>query len=526
MSTTNHRGNDTSLRSSKAGSRSLTRGTAIVVASTGGAFAARWAIDPVIHERMPYILFLGAVAASTRWAGWRFGSAAAALSTLVATHFFAEPKGKPWLDNLTDATSAVLFLAVSAIIIVTMAEETAARRRVEERDAELRHQLEERERLQIELEASRRLESIGRLAGGIAHDFNNLLTVIVGSAELLTRGAGQDELVEGIQLAAHRGADLTKQLLSFARKQMLRLTHMNINDAVAESMKLVERLIPEDVRIIVETCKSPWQFEGDSTQIQQVLLNLITNARDALPKGGTIRIVTNNVTLDEQFARLCPEVTPGEYVLLSVVDDGFGMSDELRSRIFEPFFTTKAAGTGLGLAVSYGIVKQLRGHIVVRSETDRGTRFDVYWPRAQVAATEPKAPEPKALLSPHQMSILFVEDDCLVRKITAKMLQKLGHRVFLADSGASAIEIAKTSEHIELLVTDVVMPSINGRELYELLVAKLPDLKVVYISGYTDNVILKKGVINPDVTLVRKPFTAVELEAAIQTVTCARKLAG
>lgn len=436
-------------------------GTAIVLLSTGAAFLARWALKAIIHERMPYVLFLGAVAASTRWAGWRFGTAAAALSMLVGTHFFAEPKGKPWLDNLTDATSAVLFLMVAFIIIASMAAEIAARQRIEERDAELRKQTAERQRLQEELEESRRLESIGRLAGGIAHDFNNLLTVIIGSTQLLHNRSGDDELIEGIQLAAGRGAELTKQLLGFARKQLLQLTRMDLNQAVGESVKLAERLVPEDVRVIVDLCESPWQFEGDPTQVQQVLLNLITNARDALPRGGTIRIVTDNITLDERFARHYPEVTPGEYVLLSVADDGSGMSDELRRRVFEPFFTTKAAGTGLGLAVSYGIVKQLHGHISVRSESNRGTTFDVYWPRAPVIMAEPTPTKPVAPTTARHWSILLVEDDGEVRKVVAKMLEKLGHRVSVAENGAAALEMADTAGPLDLLVTDVVMPGLT-----------------------------------------------------------------
>ncbi len=502
------------------------RNITLLAVSIGLAFEARWALEPIIHERMPYILFVGAVAASTRWAGWKFGTTAAGISMLLGTHFFAEPRGKPWFDNLTDATSAILFLLVASIIIATLAAETAARRRIEERDAELRTQTEQRQRLQEQLEESRRLESIGELAGGVAHDFNNLLTVIIGSAHLLPCRAGDEDLIEGIQLAARRGAELTKQLLGFARKQMLQLTHMNINAAVTESVRLARRLIQEDVHIIVNLCESPWQFEGDSTQIQQVLLNLITNARDALPKGGTIRIVTDNITLDEKFARHYPEVTPGEYVLLSVIDDGSGMSDELRRRIFEPFFTTKAAGTGLGLAVSYGIVKQLHGHISVRSETNRGTTFDVYWPRTQVTVADPKPAQSQPLPAAPHLSILFVEDDTLVRKVTAKMLERLGHHVIIADSAAAALEMVDKSGPLDLLVTDVVMPWINGRELYELLAAKLPHLAVVYISGYTDNVILRKGVIQSDVTLVRKPFSEVELEAAIQNVMRVRELAG
>jgi len=334
---------------------------------------------------------------------------------------------------------------------------------------------------------------------------------------LLREQVGNDSLVEGIQLAAQRGAELTKQLLGFARKQMLQLTQMELNSAVHEATKLAKRLVSEDVQLQVALCESPWLVEGDATQIQQVLLNLIVNARDALPKGGTIRIRTDNITFDERFARTHPEVTPGEYVLLSVTDDGSGMSDELRRRIFEPFFTTKATGTGLGLAMSYGIVKQLHGHISVRSQPLHGTTFDVYLPRARaaiVAATSERLPARTA----RRLSILLVEDDKLVREVTSQMLQRLGHSVVSAENGAEALKLVNSAEHVELLVTDVVMPWINGRELYERLTARFPDMAVVYVSGYTDNVILRKGVIEPGITLVRKPFSEEDLGAAIQSV--------
>jgi len=502
---------------SKLDAHHLVRSSTLVCFSIGIAYSVRWALDPLIHERMPYALFLAAVAASTRWAGWRYGTAAAVMSLLIGTHFFAEPKGKLWFDNPTDGTSAILFLLVSFIMIATMAAESAARKRIEERDSQLLKQTIERQKLQAELEESRRLESIGRLAGGIAHDFNNLLTVVLGSAQLLREQAGDDSLVEGIQLAAQRGAELTKQLLGFARKQMLQLTQMELNSAVHEATKLAKRLVSEDVQLQVALCESPWLFEGDATQIQQVLLNLIVNARDALPKGGTIRIRTDNITFDERFARTHPEVTPGEYVLLSVTDDGSGMSDELRRRIFEPFFTTKATGTGLGLAMSYGIVKQLHGHISVRSQPLHGTTFDVYLPRARaaiVAATSERLPARTA----RRLSILLVEDDKLVREVTSQMLQRLGHSVVSAENGAEALKLVNSAEHVELLVTDVVMPWLNGRDLYERLTARFPDMAVVYVSGYTDNVILRKGVIEPVITLVRKPFSEEDLGAAIQSV--------
>jgi signal transduction histidine kinase/CheY-like chemotaxis protein len=494
------------------------RGVTLVGFSIGTAYAARSALDPLIHERMPYALFFASVAASTRWAGWRYGTAAAGLSLLIGTHFFAEPKGQLWLNNLTDGTSAILFALVSFIMIATMAAESAARQRVEERDAELLEQTAERQRLQEELEESRRLESIGRLAGGIAHDFNNLLTVVLGSAHLLRHQPENDDLIEGIQLAAQRGAELTKQLLGFARKQILQLTHMELNSVVHEAVKFAARLVPEDVQIQVVLCRTPWSFEGDPTQLQQVLLNLIVNARDALPKGGTIRIRTDNITFDERFAKNHPEVTPGEYVQLSVVDDGSGMSDELRRRIFEPFFTTKEAGTGLGLAMSYGIVKQLQGHISVRSQPDHGTTFDVYLPRARAAIVESTSTGELPAPAARCLSILLVEDDKLVREVTEQMLRRLGHSVHSADNGAAALALADKAGHLDLLVTDVVMPWMNGRDLYNCLAAKHPALAVVYVSGYTDNVVLRKGVIDPGITLVRKPFSEDELGAAIQSV--------
>jgi signal transduction histidine kinase/ActR/RegA family two-component response regulator len=495
--------------------------TQFVLLVTGSVVAVclvRWALHPILEERVPYVLFLAASAAAARWAGWKAGAAATLLSLVAATFLFVQPPGGLSVGEPAQILSALLFAGAAAVIVGAIAAERAARLQVEERDARLRQELAEKQGLERELAEAHRLESIGRLAGGVAHDFNNMLAVILGSVQLLEARPEERELIESIDLAAKRGAGLTRQLLGFARRQMMEVGPMTLNDAVEDCLKLAQRVIPEDIRLTTELRDGPWTFEGDRAQIQQVLLNLVTNARDAIPSGGTIKLTTENVTLDQEFARKNPEVTPGEYVRLTVSDDGAGMSEELRRRIFEPFFTTKGrAGTGLGLAVSYGIVKQLNGHISVQSAPGRGTQFDVYWPRSSAKLLGgPELLQPSSDALSRALHVLLVEDDELVRTTALRMLEGLGHRVICAENGAEALRLAReVGEPLDLLLTDVVMPWMNGRELAARLIETRPELAVVYMSGYTQNVVLQKGVVEPGVILLKKPFSPTELAAAL-----------
>ena len=498
-------------------------GVILVVASVLVASLARLLLGSLVEGGIPYVLYLASVAASTRWGGWRSGVLATAVSVLAGSYFFAVPVGDFSIARPRDLVSGGVFLAASAVVISVLVAEKRARIRALGHERRLRQEQEERARLERELGESRRLESLGRLAGGIAHDFNNLLTVIIGSCELLERTrSGDDESLGAIALAARRGAGLTRQLLGLARRQMMEVQPTSPNHAVEETVQLLHRLLPENIRLEVDLHPQPWLFEADPGQVQQLLLNLMTNARDALPKGGGICIKTDNVTLDERFARRNPEVAPGEYVLIRISDTGAGMSPELQRQIFEPFFTTKdkGQGTGLGLAVAYGVIKQLRGHIFVRSAPDEGSTFDVYWPRALPGAAQVviDTPDESAVHTP--LSVLLVEDDDLVRRTTAEMLRRLGHQIIEAANGAEALTLSRSLPHpIDVLVTDVVMPWMNGRELAKHLQASRPGMGVVFVSGYTENVILQQGILKPGVVLVKKPFTSEEIEVALRRVT-------
>lgn len=482
----------------------------------------RSGLGEYVQENIPYVLYLAAVAASAFWSGWRAGVFAALLSVAAGSYLFAEPRSSFRVDNASDIVSALLFMLAASGIIAALAAEARARERVVERDARLRRGAARQARLERELEEARRLESLGRLAGGVAHDFNNLLSVVLGSSELLAKDLPENELLTSIQLAAKRGADLTRQLLGLARRQMMMLEPIALNDTVREIETLARRLIPEDIRIETDLPPDLWLFEGDATQVGQVVLNLVTNARDALPHGGVITLSTKNITLDARRVRSRPDMRPGEYVVLRVTDNGTGISAELQRRIFDPFFSTKpdGLGTGLGLAVSYGIVKQLNGFISVRSREGQGARFEVYWPRQHVAPKkEFRAGRPLASDN-EPLTVLLVEDDPMVRKTTQRMLRASGHEVLVADNGAAALELVRVyCQPVDLLVTDVVMPRMNGKVLSESLRETHPELRVLYISGYTDNVVLHKGILEPGVHLLRKPFTQQQLELALREVT-------
>ena len=502
--------------------RSAALGVCLTLALVALATLVRWALGSLIDQGMPYVIYLAAVAASTRWLGVISGALATLVSAIFGTYFFASPGGSFHVDDPRDVISAVTFLLASAVIIAVIKAERSAREKSEQHERALMESQAHRQRLATELEEARRLESLGRLAGGVAHDFNNLLTVVAGSCELLKQQMPHEELLEGIELAARRGSGLTKQLLGIAGRQPMALQSMSPNLAVEEAVKLGRTLLPEDIMVRTSLHPDPWMFQADATQIQQVLLNLLTNARDAMPSGGVILIETDNVTLDGRFNRRHPEVTPGEYVLIRIADEGAGMSSEIQRRIFEPFFTTKdGRGTGLGLAVVYGVVKQLGGHISVVSAQGQGTRIEVYWPRSRPDGPITAEPEPVQPGST-PLRILLVEDEALVRKTTAEMLRRLGHTVIEANDGAEALVAARDEGPLDVLLTDVVMPWMNGPELAGRLRKIRPDIGVVYMSGYADNVVLQKGLLNTGATLARKPFTSAQLDAALRRAGAAR----
>ncbi len=385
----------------------------------------------------------------------------------------------------------------------------------------------ERKRLEEQLRHAQKMESVGLLAGGIAHDFSNLLTPIIGNSELLLNDLAQDaprhELVREIKQAADRAAELTRQLLAFGRKQILELRTTRLTDVVARFERMLRRIIREDIRIEVILPPTLGVVLADVGQIEQVLLNLAVNARDAMPKEGILTIDAQNVELDQGYTRRHPEVRPGPYVMIAVSDTGSGMNPEVQARLFEPFFTTKEGGkgTGLGLSMVYGIVKQHGGSISVYSEPGEGSTFKIFLPRLP-EIVEPKTgnhlvPKPDTARSGE--TILVVEDNDMVRSTVCEMLRRLGYRVMAADSAEGCFRLAESHDGaIEMLLTDVILSESNGREIFNRLRAQRKGLKVLYMSGYTSDVIVHHGVLDEGVHFIPKPLSFQSLSAKIREV--------
>jgi PAS domain S-box-containing protein len=388
----------------------------------------------------------------------------------------------------------------------------------------------DRKQLADQLRQSQKLQAVGELAGGVAHDFNNLLMVVKGHAEMLLDrlpGASADrqsparQNVEQIQQAAERAAALTRQLLAFSRMQVLQPRVLDLNEVVAGMIQMVSRVIGANIELAFLPGANLGRVKADPSQIEQVALNLVVNARDAMPEGGRLTIETSNVQLDRDYATEHAVVDPGPYVMLTVSDSGIGMDAATQARIFEPFFTTKSQGrgTGLGLATVYGVVKQSGGYVWVYSEVGHGTTFKVYLPMVQ-APMEKKAPEKIASgHEPGTETILFVEDEQSVRELVSEYLSARGYRVLDAADGMQALAIAAAHKgKIQLLITDVVMPRVSGREVASRLAPSRPDLKVLYISGYTDDSVFRHGVLEGGMAFLQKPFNLKALAAKIREI--------
>src|SRR5579863_7377539 len=385
----------------------------------------------------------------------------------------------------------------------------------------------ERRVLEQQLRQSQKMEAVGRLAGGIAHDFNNLLMVISGYTEFLLERLGAEPHLRGpaqeIASAAERASSLTRQLLAFSRKQMLAPRIVNLNVIATENLKMLNRMIGEDIDLVMLPSSNLWSIRADAGQIEQVIMNLAVNARDAMPSGGKLTIETSNVTLDEDYARIHSPLKPGDYVMIAISDTGAGMDAETQSHIFEPFFTTKGTkGTGLGLSTVYGIVKQSGGYIWVYSEVGKGTTFKIYLPR--VAAPSPQVAPVVAVVETGTVeagkeTILLVEDESNLRYLARQYLEKQGYRVIEAADGAVAMQIAVAHEGIiHLLLTDVIMPGMNGRELAQRISEIRPNTKVLYMSGYTENVVGHNGMLDTGVRLLQKPFNLRDLKRMVREV--------
>ena len=400
---------------------------------------------------------------------------------------------------------------------IAMLEDITPRRQAED----------ERIRLESQLRQAQKMEAVGQLAGGVAHDFNNLLTAIRGYSEFALNRLGDETSsirkdIEEIAKSADRASSLTRQLLAFSRKQLLQPRILQLNDVVGEVDKMLRRLIGEDIEVVTVFGRALGRVKADPGQIEQVLVNLVVNARDAMPDGGKLTIETKNVDIDEEYAAAHEGLSPGRYVMLAVHDTGHGIDAETKSRLFEPFFTTKeqGKGTGLGLATVYGIVKQSGGYVVVESEPGNGAAFKVFLHRLEAGTDEVEHVVHIAEERPRgSETVLLVEDEEVVRNLVREILEGNGYTVLEARNGAEALELGRGfTSPIHLLVTDVVMPKMSGRELAERLVTIHRETRVLYMSGYTDGAIGQHGVLDPHTELLQKPFTFDALAQKVRKV--------
>ena len=413
------------------------------------------------------------------------------------------------------AGGVLSYRIVSSPIFNTSGDVTAAIEMVED--------ITEKLSLESQFRQAQKMESVGRLAGGVAHDFNNMLSVILGFTELaIMKLPAEDPIqtyLDEVRTAAQRSAGITRQLLAFARKQIITPKVLDLNDTVASMLKMLRRLIGEDINLVWMPGKNLWPVTVDPSQIDQILANLCINARDAIVGVGKVTIGTGNTTFDETYCAYHAGCVPGDYVLLSVSDDGCGMNKETQAHIFEPFFTTKAAseGTGLGLSTVYGIVKQNNGFINVYSESGNGTIFKIYLPRHAGQAVEDSKADVVEIPKGRGEKVLVVEDEQAILKMATNMLELLGYTVLAAQTPGEAIRLAEThAGEIRLLMTDVVMPEMNGRDLSERLQSLYPSIKNLFMSGYTSNVIAHRGVLDEGMNFIQKPFSIKDLAVKVQ----------
>jgi len=370
-----------------------------------------------------------------------------------------------------------------------------------------------------------KMEAIGRLAGGIAHDFNNLLGVITGYSEMLLDKLGSEPklsaLITHVLKATERGSSLTRQLLAFSRQQVLEPRVINIQEHFNGIVQLLRRVLGEDIRLNLDAGEQPIHLRADAAQLEQVIMNLVVNARDAMTSGGNLSIGISEAHLDPEYCAHNPDTRPGSYVVIAVTDTGCGMGSDVLSRIFEPFFTTKETGrgTGLGLATVYGIVKQSGGHITVYSEVGHGTTFKVYLPITEEPASKPEMAPFEGIVPNGTETILIVEDEDSLREVTCAFLKNKGYSVFVAAEAESAISIAASNDHrIDLLLTDVILPSSSGVQLAQRLLGDNPQMRVLYVSGYTADAIVHHGGHDPNFAFLSKPFSLPTLARKIRSI--------
>ncbi len=393
------------------------------------------------------------------------------------------------------------------------------------RDVTERNQAEEeKEKLQAQLLQAQKMEAIGHLAGGVAHDFNNILSAIVGYAHITLMKMKDDDLVrsnlEKILASSEKAANLTKSLLAFSRKQIMQMKNVSLSDIVSGMTSILERIIGEDIYLRVNKAAHDLIVNADKNQIEQVLMNLATNARDAMPHGGTLTVTAEECEIDEMYIQMHQEGEVGKYAVISVTDTGMGMDEKTKDNIFDPFFTTKEVGkgTGLGLAMVYGTIKQHNGFINTYSEPGKGTTFKIYLPLLDSGVKVMEEKDAGSIPSGTE-TVLFVEDDVNVRNVTKALLEEYGYSVIEAADGKHAVELYKENrDRVHLVITDIIMPGQSGKDLHNELIKISADIKVIYVSGYPADVLAKKGIIDSDVNFISKPINPEILMQKIREV--------
>ena len=420
--------------------------------------------------------------------------------------------------------------AIGVLLIVlnrrSFEELSAAHDRLVDTNRELLKQIGERQQAESELRQSQKVQAIGQLTGGVAHDFNNMLGVIGGNLELMQRRIKRgdysiERFMDAALKATERAASLTHRLLAFARRQPLAPQAIDANRLITTMSDLLRSTLGEQIRIETVAAAGLWPTMADPHQLESAILNIAINARDAMPNGGKLTIETGNAYLDEAYCREHAEVAPGQFVMIALTDTGTGMPPDVIARVFDPFFTTKAAGTGTGLGLSqvHGFVKQSNGHINIYSEPGAGTTVKIYLPRllGEAVETAPR-PVPPVRSAGADEVILVVEDDALMRRLTAEALRELGYAVLESESAAAALRVLDERSDIKLLFTDVVMPDVDGKMLADEAVRRRPGLKVLYTTGYTPNAVVHGGVLDPGVQFLTKPFTLEQVGAKIRAI--------
>ncbi|MBB2686901.1 ATP-binding protein [Rhizobium sophoriradicis] len=514
----------------------------LAVAFVGLTFILRLAASDYLSG-FPFLSFVPAILLASFIGGAGPGIVAAMVAAFVVQQFFVEPHGAfwpvsvgQWVGLSTYLVNAAIIIGLMEMIIIAHGRQSRLRSElnsfnsrleetVAERTAALRHEMEENAAAQAQVRQLQKMETIGQLTGGVAHDFNNMLAIIIGNLDLAQRrmtGHEDPRLLNSLQNArdgAQRAAVLTARLLAFSRQQPLAPEVIDVNKLVGGMSELLRRTLGEHIRIETVLAGGLWPSFADLSQLENAMLNLAVNARDAMPGGGHLTIETANTELDERYSRMHSEVEAGQYVMISITDTGTGMSPDVIDRAFDPFYTTKGPGkgTGLGLSQVYGYIKQSGGHIKIYSEIDRGTTVKIYLPRhvgradARLAAGAQPIPQGSV-----NDTILVVEDDEHVRTMTAESLHELGYTVLQAAGGPDALLLLEENPDVDLIFTDIVMPQMSGRQLADAVQEKWPTIRILYTTGYTRNAIVHNGVLDHGVSLLAKPFSLEQLAHKIR----------